>query len=197
MPSQQQSSKTPIHLRDRLMTPEYLYDYFDGIYSFTGDACANGEDESRHANFLSPEDDALNTSWKPLGTSIWCNPPYSQQEAWVDAAIQNAEQHDLQVAMLLPTFNGQSYWEKIADKLFIMVNIIGRIDFISPEDFEKEDTNGRTIRIAKGDPIKGNSSGSCVVQIRRTGYHNASPLKWVRKVDMQRQYAQKLEDMLL
>lgn len=195
MASQQQSSKTPLHIRDRLMTPDYLYEYFNQIFSFDGDVCAASADESRHKRFFSPEDDALFTPWSELGKTVWCNPPYSEQGVWIDTAIANAKD-GVATAMLLPSFNGQAYWSKIADQRGVVYNIIGRIDFIAPEDFEKDDGKGNVIKIRKGDPVKGNTSGSCVVVFRSYKYNTAAPLKWVYRDEMRAQYNKDAEEDL-
>lgn len=178
MSRQDHHSSTPAAVRDRYRTPQYLFNYFDDLFHFTRDVCAENEEIALCSDFIDPETDGLLTPWGKPGDMVWCNPPYSDQESWIICAIENALK-GVGSALLLPTFNGQDYWTDIAANMTGLVNIIGRVSFIAAEDFYRK---GKLIR--KGDEVPGNTSGSCVVLF---GTKNTGAL-WVRRDEMKTPY---------
>lgn len=189
MASQQQSSTTPPELRDRLQTPRFIFDYFNELLSFDVDVCAEDAIAAKCPVFITPEIDGLSTDWCMFGERAWCNPPYSEQALWIYTAQNNACD-GMMVAMLLPSFNGQSYWEFVFSRATKIINIVGRIPFEAPEAFTKKVKVKRAsgpvikeVQIKKGDPIPGNTGGSCIVIFGKIPPGITLP-DWVHRDDM-------------
>lgn len=157
MASQKSRSKTPLHIRNRLRTPQFVYEYLNTLLDlrFDVDLCAD-EKSALNRLYIDAETDALKVDWRTYGKSGFCNPPYDSQKAWIDKAISQY-QNGFTTAMLIPCFNGQAYWKDIFINAHVMP-IVGRLSFICPETFVKGDDI-----IFEGDPMPGNDSGSCIV----------------------------------
>jgi len=113
--------------------------------------------------YFDEETDGLAHRWPMYGGAGWCNPPFSSQEAWIRKAIYEG-QFGFVTVMLLPVFNGQAYWQLIADNATQIHNIIGRIAFLSPEDFVKSGGGDKPdIHFKEGDKLPGNTAGTCIV----------------------------------
>lgn len=156
MPSQQQISNTPKHIRDRLATPDYLYDWLCQFYKFDIDLAAE-ETTAKCQQYYSDKDSAFKHSWHREGATGFCNPPYSDIEPWLHKAIAESIM-GFTTVMVLPTMNGQAYWEMIARYASIVINVIGRVNFIIPEDY----TVGG-MEYHAGDELPANTRGTCVV----------------------------------
>lgn len=89
------------------------------------------------------EGDSLSASW-PDNTTIWCNPPYSNIDPWIDAAL------DCQsvVAMLIMSPNGEERFARLIPRAH-EIHIVGRLAFIS----------------GNGKPVAGNTRGSSLFLI--------------------------------
>lgn len=142
MPSQQQTGNTPLGLRDRLQTPDYLYAYAKDRWGFDIDLAAD-ESNAREEIFFTKKDDSLEQDWHLFGEMGWCNPPYSNIKPWFEKAAEQAKKGFFSV-WLIPTPNGEDvYRDHIFGKVSEIVFINGRISFISPEDFTVKGKNGK------------------------------------------------------
>lgn len=163
MARQQDSSMTPQEFRDAWRTPAFVFKYLHSIFNFDVDLAAD-EKNAKLPVFL--DSHATQIDWSLLGAVGWCNPPFSQQAEFIAWAISQAEKGFV-TAMLLPCFNGQGYWGQIYENAFV-TQCIGRLPFESPCDFERIiKTRGKPDRIElvkEGDPLPGNTLGSCFVQ---------------------------------
>lgn len=82
------------------LTPRYLFDYFNNIYSFELDPCSTAEN-ALCPEFYTVEDDGLAKPW--AGKRVFMNPPYGRDiEKWVKKAYSEALYHDALVVCLLP-----------------------------------------------------------------------------------------------
>lgn len=89
-------------------TPRELFDVLDREFGFTLDACATAEN-AKLPRFFSPEDNGLEQSWK--GERVFCNPPYSEIEAWARKAAAEALGGSL-VVLLVPARTGSRwFWQ--------------------------------------------------------------------------------------
>ena len=98
------------HVDDR-RTPKALFDDQHSQHRFTVDAAAS-EENALLPRYWTREVDALRVSW--FGERVWCNPPYSGIEPWVEKAWQamNEESCEL-VVMLLPANRcEQGWWQR-------------------------------------------------------------------------------------
>lgn len=89
---------------DDRRTPRELFDGLHATHRFTVDAAASA------ANALLPRywtvaDDGLAQSW--IGERVWCNPPYSNLEAWARKARTGGAEC---VVLLLPANRTEQGW---------------------------------------------------------------------------------------
>jgi phage N-6-adenine-methyltransferase len=89
---------------DRATTPE-VFDPLHERFGFTLDVAALPRN-AKCARYFTPADDGLTQSW--AGERVWCNPPYSSIEPWVEMAW--AESDADVIAMLLPANRTEQGW---------------------------------------------------------------------------------------
>ena len=83
-----------------------------GVYHFDLDVAAT-EASSRGDAFYSIEEDGLVQSWR--GSTVWCNPPYSDLRPWVERAHDMAPDCPV-IAMLLPANRTeQGWWQDVIE----------------------------------------------------------------------------------
>lgn len=125
-------------MNDQWRTPGYLFRYAEYLVrGFDFDAACN-KDNALAPPLASGYGDALKAPWKG---KIWCNPPYSDIDPWVERAL-TANQGST-VVMLIPSCNGESRYMRLCEHAYEIL-IIGRIGFLNEE----------------GREIKGNRQGS-------------------------------------
>lgn len=91
-------------------------------------------------------DDAFTGEWccqDYPASAVWCNPPYSDTEAWVNRAIAQCIEEKVcrRVVMLIPVNTGVSYWKTIYEHATAICMINGRISFINPETGQRDGGN--------------------------------------------------------
>lgn len=89
---------------DRATTPE-VFDPLNERFHFTLDVAASAHN-TKCARYYSIEDDGLVRPW--AGERVWCNPPYSDIEPWLEKAHREA--HAEVVVMLLPANRTEQGW---------------------------------------------------------------------------------------
>lgn len=160
MASQQQASYTPLELRDRLRTPQFVFDWISKTYDFHIDVCADHE-STKCMTYFDEEIDGLAQNWHEFGKVGWCNPPYSNPKPWLEKAHQESL-NGFTTVFLLPTPNGENtYRDHVFDKAYEIMFINGRLSFIAPEDFTVKGKKDKHFK--KGDEIKGDTRGSCFI----------------------------------
>lgn len=80
---QQVGKRGPNPKVDERQTSPEVFDPLHGRFRFTIDAAALPRN-AKLERFWTPEEDALRQSW--AGERVWCNPPYSNIEPWVEKA---------------------------------------------------------------------------------------------------------------
>lgn len=126
-------SNTPPEVKDLWMTPPEVFAYFDHYYDLCVDIAALPESALCNT-YVTPEQDALKQDWaalaKKAGGGIWCNPPYSNLQPWVDKAAEAAEKGA--TVVMLVHGNYDTAWFKTmyetCDKIFLLNG--GRLSFI-------------------------------------------------------------------
>lgn len=104
----QQVAKRGATERDNLGTDPALFAKLDERFGFTLDVAATPANAKCPA-FYAPEHDGLSQPW--MGR-VWCNPPYSQLNAWVEKAWhewKGAEWLEL-IVMLVPANRPEQAW---------------------------------------------------------------------------------------
>ena len=106
----------PLHRRkkskrgisDEWQTPPEVFDYWNGIFSFTLDAAASHSNR-RCDLYLTKEQDGLALPWGRH--SVWCNPPYSRGSLgkWT-AKAKAAAREGATVVMLIPSSTDTKWW---------------------------------------------------------------------------------------
>src|SRR5204863_2425887 len=125
--------KTNPKVDERATAPEFFAPLHER-FRFTIDVAATAEN-TKCERFYSIEDDGLAQSW--AGERVWCNPPYSNIEPWIEkAALSPAEL----VVMLLPANRTEQGWwqrniEPHRDRSVTPMRVEflpGRVRFIAP-----------------------------------------------------------------
>jgi len=169
--SQQQASNTPAEAKDEWRTPPFVFAWAARRFAFSVDLAANDEN-ALCDRYLTRDRNALSRPWAPLfGEGAgWCNPPYSAIDAWLEKAIIEARQ-GFTTVFLIPTPNGeQRYADHVLGVASELVFITGRLAFRTPA----------------GEPITGNTRGSCLVAYRAHDLGNTRYLHVLRD-DMARE----------
>lgn len=95
---------------DERITPRWLYRQYDYRFAFTLDAAAN-EQNRKTETFYSIDNDGLEHPWAPH--SVWCNPPYSCIEPWLEKAHAEFAMGCKSIVLLLPANRTeQPWWQK-------------------------------------------------------------------------------------
>jgi len=78
---------------------------------------------------VNPTFDGLSIDWKGV---VFCNPPYSQIELWVDKAIQQINNPKVDsITLLLPNWTDRKWFFKL--RSFNILFIQGRLRFTDPK----------------------------------------------------------------
>lgn len=139
-------SNTPENIRDLWQTPPEVFAYFQDHYNLKVDIAAVPE-VALCNTYVTPQQDALKQDWgdiaRKAGGGIWCNPPYSLLQPWVDKAVEAAE-NGATVVMLVHG-NYDAKWFKTmyetCDKIFLLGG--GRLSFIRADTGKPADGNKR------------------------------------------------------
>lgn len=184
MPSQQQTSNTPMPVRDSWQTPDWLFHWINTRYRIAVDAAAS-KSNAKTRCFIEEAEDSLSVCWKnyishmkPLlegKHTLFINPPYSCTGKWLEKAWHEA-QKGVSIVCLVPAPNGESYWgNSVFGKASEIIFINGRVAF------ELQDANGNPR------PQSGNTRGSCLVIFNRT-YSGPTSMNWADRDLMKVEY---------
>ncbi len=139
-------SNTPAEVKDLWRTPPEVFAYFEHHYNLKVDiACV--PETALCDTFITPEQDALKQDWAAIaekaGGGIWCNPPYSQMQPWVDKAIEASENGATVVMLTHGNYDAKWFSDiyKTADKIFLLGG--GRLSFIRADTGERGGGNKR------------------------------------------------------
>ena len=124
----------PVKPSDLYETPTEVFDYWNSIFQFNIDVCAEPQ-TAKCSMFFTAADDALKKSWHDANfygkkTNAWMNPPYSQPHLWVAKAKEEQKNNVLTVA-LLPGDTSTKWFQSIYhDPSVTVVLPPGRIRFL-------------------------------------------------------------------
>lgn len=110
------------HPQNVIETPDDVFAELDREFHFTVDVCAL-PDNAKCARYYTPDDDGLAQDWS--GDTCWCNPPYSDIEAW----LRKAHESGTTVVCLLPVRSDVAWWHTYAMKASEIRFIRGRVRF--------------------------------------------------------------------
>jgi phage N-6-adenine-methyltransferase len=140
---QQTKKRGPNPMVDDRGTDPALFAKLDARFHFTIDVAASAAN-AKCERYFTVEDDGLAQSWRtPAREHVWCNPPYSNIEPWVQKA--HAEMNHISwsprvIVMLLPANRTEQGWwqrqvEPYRDKGegFRVEFLPGRPRFVAPD----------------------------------------------------------------
>ena len=109
-----------------------------GVKYFSLDACATSLMESKGADFIRPEKDALKIEWcyafADANRTVWCNPPFSKKELFLKRAKGQSAKHNLIVCCMIHFEPCTKWWrEYVSDKATFVYVPDGRYNFVDDE----------------------------------------------------------------
>jgi phage N-6-adenine-methyltransferase len=123
---------------DRATTPE-VFDPLNERFAFTIDVAASIHN-TKCPRYYTAERDGLAQSW--AGQRVWCNPPHSNLEAWVQKAWHEWTEDDAPelIVMLVPANRTeQRWWQQYVEPAhrerhpsFRVEFLAGRLRFLAP-----------------------------------------------------------------
>ena len=158
MPRGHPKSTTPLEERNEWQTPDPIYWWATKIFGKCDIDLAATRGNTKCTKFFSKEDNALAQVWAEHGKRGWCNPPYSEPNLWVEAAIWEKRELGFQTVMLLSSLNSNALDELIFNQAQAIIFFTGR--WI-------QGARGNSGRIPflrpNGKPVTGNMKGSILV----------------------------------
>lgn len=117
---------------DRYETPQEIFDYWDGLFNFHLDVCAEPK-TAKCLKYFTPDTDALirEWGWPTQGVRCWSNPPYSNPRPWIEKA--KAEQaQGVFTCMLLPSDTSTAWYQELVHNQpgIVEIPLRGRIRFL-------------------------------------------------------------------
>lgn len=149
-------SNTPTEIRDLWQTPKFVFDYYDKRFGFNIDMAASEKNhlckyyitEQMNALDKSTVSMAVNIAWMTeRQPSVFLNPPYSNLQPWVEAAVKCSNAHKIPVVMLIPADTSVKWFKYAFEHCTECHFISGRLSFINAETQK---------------PVSGNNKGSVV-----------------------------------
>lgn len=111
---------------DEWATPLDVYQNLDNEFSFNLDPCAS-EKNHKCDKYFTPEINGLTQSWK--GYRVFCNPPYSKIDKWVEKAYRETREDNTLVVMLIPARTDTKYFHNFIYQRSEIRFIKGRLKF--------------------------------------------------------------------
>lgn len=100
-----------------------------GIVEFDCDLAATAEN-AKCPNFITPEMDALDTSWATWGSGWnWLNPPFARIGPWVQRAWEYTVFDHTRTAVLVPAGVGANWWKAWVHRKADVYFLNGRLTF--------------------------------------------------------------------
>jgi site-specific DNA-methyltransferase (adenine-specific) len=92
---------------DEWATPQDTFDKLNCEFHFDLDPCATAENHKTDSYFTA-EQDGLDQNWG--GHRVFCNPPYSEIDKWVEKAYRESRQDHTIVVLLIPARTDTRYF---------------------------------------------------------------------------------------
>jgi len=111
---------------DEWGTPQFLFDSLDAEFHFTLDPCSTNENCKCEKHYTIA-DNGLEKNWG--GETVYCNPPYSQIEKWVEKCFYEAQQDNTVVVLLIPSRTDTRYFHNFILNRSEIRFVKGRLHF--------------------------------------------------------------------
>lgn len=92
---------------DEWETPQHLFDELNREFDFDLDPCATHENH-KCLIYYTEEQDGLKQDWR--GHKVFCNPPYSKIDMWVEKAYREGTKDNTIVCLLIPSRTDTKYF---------------------------------------------------------------------------------------
>jgi phage N-6-adenine-methyltransferase len=100
----------PDESSDERYTPSSLFLPLHWEFGFTLDVCATAG-SAKCRTYFDKRTDGLKQSW--AGERVWCNPPFSNIEAWLEKAWDYNP--GALIVMLLPSWTDRPWWRRYVE----------------------------------------------------------------------------------
>ena len=111
---------------DEWATPQSYFDEINKEFNFNLDPCAT-EDNHKCDKYFTLENDGLSQNWG--GCRVFCNPPYSQIDKWVEKAFRETRNDNTLVALLIPSRTDTRYFHNYIYNRAEIRFVKGRLKF--------------------------------------------------------------------
>ena len=111
---------------DEWYTPQPLFDELNDEFHFNLDPCATPE-SAKCKTYFTIEDDGLSKKWG--GYRVFCNPPYSEINKWVEKAYRETREDNTVVVMLIPARTDTKYFHNFIYQRAEIRFVKGRVHF--------------------------------------------------------------------
>ena len=113
---------------DEWYTPQNLFDELDSEFHFDLDPCATSESH-KCDRYYTKEQDGLSQKWG--GARVFCNPPYSCIDKWVEKAYRETREDNTIVVLLIPARTDTRYFHNYIYQRAEIRFVKGRLKFSS------------------------------------------------------------------
>ena len=129
---------------DDWATPQKVFDKINALWDLELDAAAS-PGNAKLPLYWTKDDDALKQDWTQY--RIWCNPPYSLKDAFLEKALDASIKGEKRSVLILPAVPETNWFQHYAKKAEVWF-LKGRIQFIPPNDVNKSsNTKGSALFI--------------------------------------------------
>lgn len=111
---------------DEWETPDTVFKMLDDEFCFNLDPCASDMNH-KCDNYFTIEDNGLNQKWG--GQRVFCNPPYSEINKWVEKAYRESRHDNTLVVLLIPSRTDTRYFHNFIYNRAEIRFIKGRLKF--------------------------------------------------------------------
>ena len=107
-------------------TPQDCYEMLNDRFGFNLDPCATDANH-KCEKYFTEAINGLEQDWQ--GRTVFVNPPYSQNKAWLKKCYEESRKDDTIVVVLIPSRTDTRYWHDYVMKANILWFVKGRLKF--------------------------------------------------------------------
>lgn len=139
---------------DCFNTPEHVFKQLNNVFSFELDAACDSTNVKCEKGFrFDMNECGLSSSWG--SNRVFCNPPFSQKDKWIQKAITEVEQGECPLCVMVLPLNcmsAEAFYTNVIGKGYLYEILKGRIQFI---DNQTKET------------MSGNNTGTVIVYFKK------------------------------
>ena len=111
---------------DEWATPDDFFRELNKEFCFNLDPCASHENHKCNT-YYTVDNDGLSRSWG--GCRVFCNPPYSEIDKWVEKAYRESRQDNTLIVLLIPARTDTRYFHNFIYQRAEIRFVKGRLKF--------------------------------------------------------------------